>query len=122
MMNDSNDNPQDLKLQKSEFTTTPVVPFIALIITDRDGSVLGYVAGEDGHQGALAKHLSDSSQDEDDRVAKVNDSLTPLGQDTYIVTREFLVGSWSHIRNWENASSLAKILPQECVCTFVVNY
>jgi hypothetical protein len=114
--------PMHPQIKTNEFTKLKVRPFGTLIITDHDGFVQGCVLGETGEGGALAKHLRDASNEGCPGVSKINNSLTPLGQDMYLVTRDFVLGSMTLIWNWENVDTLAKVLPLECKCTFVVNF
>ena len=109
-------------VKSDEFTKVDVRQFGVLIITDNLGAVRGTVLGELGPGAALTKCLRDAYDAECPNVRKMEDSLTPLGQDTYEVDRDFLLGALSNVWDWEEIDTLKKVLPLECRCTFVINY
>lgn len=111
-----------LVLPKSaDFTKTEVRKFITLTVTDCNGHTISSAAGEDKRGCSLTLGLRDASEEEGLRVRKC-ETLTPLGQDTYEVDRDYLPGSFESWRHWLNAETLLKTLPLECCCTFIVYY
>jgi hypothetical protein len=106
---------------KSTFTEIDVAPYVILVITDHDGAVLGVISGESRGMPKLLRDVHETGG-EDSPVRLKADSLTPLGQDIYTVSREFLLGLKSVMWNWDGAKELEKILPIECCCTLIVNY
>lgn len=105
-------------------TAINVTPFITLIVTDKQGCVLGSIAGQDGRGRALTMHLRDQAELDNPQVAKRTNTLTPSAQDTYEVDRSFVLETASHYASWDNAKQLMQLLPLECTCTFtfVVHY
>jgi hypothetical protein len=114
--------PPMLDIPKSaDFTKTEVRKFITLTVTDCTGHTISSAAGEDKRGCSLTLGLRDASEEEGSRVRKC-ETLTPLGQDTYEVDRDYLSGSFESWRHWLNAETLLKTLPLECCCTFIVYY
>jgi hypothetical protein len=106
----------------ADFTKLAVRRFVVLVITDSLGCVRGSICGETGPGGALAIHLRDAFEEDCAQVHKIDDSLTPLGQDLYEVERAFVMESLSLMWNWENAQVLRTVIPQDSRFTFIVNY
>ncbi len=101
------------------------LPSVELIITDLSGRVLGTFSS--GINPNLAHMLSDASQMDDPNCPVIHDKevLTVLGQDFYVVTREYVLmsrGAFYPRKLMDDIRQLEKSMPETARYTFVVSY
>ena len=104
------------------FTPVKVKPFVILVITDQHGEVRGSLSAEDEAMAIFLRNTAAQTTDNPPPVARRQDSLTPLGQDIYVVDRDFVLKIQGMFWLWEGGKDLAQTLPSSCFCTFVVNF
>ena len=100
-------------------------PSVELIISSQDGKILGTF--NCGVNPQLAKLLSVTSQADDPQnpVEPQKDTLLPLGQDFYTVTKDYVLsvrGTFFPTRTLQDIDLLAKTMPDTACYTFVVSY
>lgn len=101
-------------------TITPIetIAHVDLVVTTNTGAVLFTMGGDNP---ALAKTLAHAHQLPGFPVKKM-ESLRPLGQDCYEVSREFVlaVRGTFLMSTWQEIVELDKALPGVATYTFVV--
>jgi len=99
-------------------------PSVSLVVTDNLGSVLMLASGENNVMHPLLRYYADRDVPASRLVTKVDNVLSPLGQDIYRVSWEFLMMARAGLvfLDWAEIKSLEKTLPSGTIFHIAVSW
>lgn len=100
------------------------VPSVQLIISSREGRIIGAMGGENSHFPSILREFSQRSETDEFKVDRHEDTLTGLGQDIYSAPRDFVIKTCA-LMTFLSVSDIKKLdsqLPWDAVYTFIVSY
>jgi hypothetical protein len=113
------------KLEDESLTKTEKQPTVSLIITDNTGAVLDSIPASVNAELAARLFKASRFDDPDKPVRRDENTLSVLGKDFYVVSRDYVLlirGIFYPERTWSDITAMEKTMPATATYTFAVAY